>query len=750
MLKILVCASALLSVLAFPTGSVADPMERTSVTADGEEADGPSFLPVVSATGRFVIFTSEATNLVEGDTNGHADVFLKDRETGLVELISVATDGTLGDADSGILGGAVNQTRPSVTPDGRFVVFASEAQNLDSADLLGLSDIFVRDREAQTTELLSFDADGNDSAPFVSGKTAISDDGRFVLYHSVDSSFDQAGDVAFVDALLRDREEGTTTLLSVNSSGEQATSDNPSSANISRGDISADGRFVAFDSRARNLVSDDTNDQMDVFRRDLLDGLTIRVSLADDGSQLDGGSALGGMDASGQYIFFLSDVVDPADPDERRYFLRDIETGTTSQVTLPADNPQMVPGAILAAGHGQNLSAGGRFAVFASSQNDLVGGDENELADVFRYETATGEVTLLSDSIAGGSGNDVSETPAISDDGRVVVFASDASDLVPEDTNDVSDIFATGDILRAAHPYEYAAKVVCGTQDDPEGLSLTPGRYATTVNIHSPTGNAQFSKKMALGIPPGRQAVGEIKYISVHELGYDEVLSTDCTDIRARLFPNGFPVPEGSDDGFIEGFLVIESEAPLDVVAVYSTADLTDSDLARNQSSIDVERIPERRRLVDVSVTKTVSTLVLPITDGAELFLALFTVTVANSGPDIAPDVALHDVMALEVSNALAIAAFVVDEPALINLPPGASVTDSSLSSATLSTLDIDLGDIPAGESVIVEFWAVGQILTVGFTDPSVVLKDTVSVSSAGVDEASGNGTSTLETTLHQ
>jgi uncharacterized delta-60 repeat protein len=147
----------------------------------------------------------------------------------------------------------------------------------------------------------------------------------------------------------------------------------------------------------------------------------------------------------------------------------------------------------------------------------------------------------------------------------------------------------TGALCRPIN-FEYAAKVVCGRQEDPDNLALVRGVYGTTVNVHNPhRETARFSKKLALSIPPLDQRPGRILEIAEDALDYDEALATHCTDLQRRLFPDGFP------GGFIEGFVVIQSTHSLDVAAVYTAGSLSRDGGFVSHSSIHVERVPERR-----------------------------------------------------------------------------------------------------------------------------------------------------------
>ena len=174
-------------------------------------------------------------------------------------------------------------------------------------------------------------------------------------------------------------------------------------------------------------------------------------------------------------------------------------------------------------------------------------------------------------------------------------------DLLENDMRNATFIFAFGLTLYlpcaiAQEPgkpsqFEYAAKVVCGLQKDPKDMRLARGFYATTINIHNPNdGDVKFFKKLALSFPPAEQRPGKVLPIAEDKLGSDEALKVDCNDIKKRLFPNGFPAP------YIEGFVVIQSPASLDVTAVYSTASLDKDGKVTTHSSIDVDQIRERQR----------------------------------------------------------------------------------------------------------------------------------------------------------
>jgi len=237
---------------------------RVSVASDGSQAlGGNSTLPRISQEVRYITFQSVATNLVVGDNNGLTDVFLHDRDTDSdyifdeagnieTERISVDSSGTQANG---------NNQHPAISQNGRYVIFQSNASNLVSSDTNGSIDIFDHDRSTGETTRISVDSDGNQ----VNGNSqypVISQDGRYVTFHSSASnlvSFDTNG---LIDIFDHDRNTGQTTRVSVDSDGKQANGDSQYPA------ISQDGQYVAFESKASNLVLGDTNGNLDIFAYD--------------------------------------------------------------------------------------------------------------------------------------------------------------------------------------------------------------------------------------------------------------------------------------------------------------------------------------------------------------------------------------------------------------------------------------------------------------------------------------------------
>jgi Tol biopolymer transport system component len=285
---------------------------RVSVATGGAQGDSESLEPSISADGRYVAFRSRATNFVVSDTNAVTDIFVHDRQSGTTERVSVATNGTQGDADS---------FQPTISAGGRYVAFESLATTLVAGDTNGYRDIFVRDRQSGTTARVSV-AIGGAQADWDSFSPAISADGRYVAFDSRASNLVAADTNGFFDVFVRDLQGGTTELVSVSTGGTQGNSDSGAYYGVS---ISADARSVAFDSLASNLVAGDTNGWHDVFLRDRQSGTTERVSVSTGGTQADGHSYLPSVSANGRCVAFesfASNLV-AVDSAYRDVFLRD-------------------------------------------------------------------------------------------------------------------------------------------------------------------------------------------------------------------------------------------------------------------------------------------------------------------------------------------------------------------------------------------------------------------------------------------
>lgn len=403
---------------------VAVDLRRASLTHDGVDANNSSFEASLSANGRFVAFESNADNLVPGDTNETTDIFVHDRVTRDTTRVSVASNGAQANG---------RNAEAHISSDGRFVVFRSAASNLVPGDVNNEIDIFVHDRDTGATTRVSMASNGEQADGFnFAGR--LSADGRFVSFGS-DASNLVPGDTNEVcDSFVHDRLTRETARISVASDGSQAND-----FSFAPGGVSADGRFLIFDSDASNLVPSDTNQVTDAFVHDRQTGETTRVSVASDGSQGNGFSLAGHMSADGQLVVYTSAASNlvPGDTNgESDIFVHDRLTGQTTRISVASDGAQ-------ANGRSADsyVSANGQVVVFESVADNLARRDTNGVSDIFVHDRSAGETLQVSVRPGGEQANGPSKRGRLSADGQVVAFSSQAGNLAPDDVNQHIDIF---------------------------------------------------------------------------------------------------------------------------------------------------------------------------------------------------------------------------------------------------------------------------------------------------------------------
>ncbi len=423
-----VAGLSLLAVLA--TAKAAGPAgpELVSATPAGSPGNGGSSDGAVTPSGRFVAFGSLATDLVPGDTNGFADAFVRDRRAGTTTRVSVDSGGNEGD------GGSFYAV---ISANGRFVAFASRATDLVPGDTNGVLDAFVRDLRTGETTRISTAEDGTerDGESYAYG-TWMSANGRFVVFHSAATNLVPGDTNGTYDVFLRDLKRGTITRVSVDSDGNQADNGSVEPS------ISANGRFVVFQSYATNLAPGDTNGFSDVFLHDLRTGATRRVSVDADGIEGNADCREPFVTSNGRFVAFYSGATNlvPGDANGAQYdtFVHDLRTDEIRRVS--ADSAGQAGNG---ASYEPGLPSNGKFVVYSSDATNLVPGDANLREDVFLHDLRTGETRRLSVDSQGGEGNNTSYVyaQALSPNGRFLALTSQSSNFAPGDGNGVYDVF---------------------------------------------------------------------------------------------------------------------------------------------------------------------------------------------------------------------------------------------------------------------------------------------------------------------
>ncbi|NND98774.1 MAG: hypothetical protein HKN47_15750, partial [Pirellulaceae bacterium] len=402
-------------------------IQRVAISNSGMESDDSSFNSAISADGRYVAFASGASNLVPGDTNDRDDIFFLDRQTGVLERISVANDGTEGNSSS---------DETSISADGRFISFVSDASNLVPGDTNDDTDVFVFDRQTRTVQRVSVNDSGVE-ADNDSDESIMSADGRFVAFHSSATNLVPGDTNGTDDVFVFDRQTNTIERVSVASDGTQANDFSGEPA------ISADGRFVAFESQATNLVPGDTDSFDDVFVFDRQTDTIRRISENAAGTVGNQNSFEPSISADGRFVTFsafASNLVPGDTNGQTDVFVFDMQTGLLDLVSV---DDAGVQGNASSSSDDAAISADGRYVAFASSATNLVPGDTNDALDVFVFDLQTRLIKRISVDATGAQGDGTSGNPKISDDGRFVSFGSRATNLVPGDTNDSYEIFVT-------------------------------------------------------------------------------------------------------------------------------------------------------------------------------------------------------------------------------------------------------------------------------------------------------------------
>jgi Tol biopolymer transport system component len=478
----LTAVSAALVLLAGLGARAAGPgvIERVSVSTSEAEGFASSYGPLsLSADGRYVAFASSAS-FSGADFNGASDIFVRDRVAGVTQMVSLGNPAT--PTGQRVIPNS-NSARPSISGDGRYIAFTSAATNLVTGDTNNFPDVFVRDRLGSLVRV-SVTTGGTAGDNNSGGHVQISANGQYVVYQSNATNLVGGDTNAVRDVFMTEIDTSffssaltvvNTRRISTDIAGVQgdAESIEPS--------VSDDGTYVAFASDATNLVEDDTNDLRDVFVKNTFTGEVVRVSVDDLGGEGDGDSTHPFISADGRFVVFVSDAetldatdtngfrdVFVHDRDWDQNGIYDEEDGIstvkvsvsdlgdegdadsgTENTSIPTSTVTPDPDAAQ-----PSISADGRYVTFISDATNIAAdADNNLVTDVFVHDRDADEDGFFDDDggttteriSVDGSGVEAdanSSFTTISADGNVVVFQSSASNLVFDDGNNVSDIFA--------------------------------------------------------------------------------------------------------------------------------------------------------------------------------------------------------------------------------------------------------------------------------------------------------------------
>jgi len=394
----------------------------------GGFAGGGSIAPSISSSGRYVSFASGAADLVAGDTNGAVDVFVRDRSKGTT--IRLPLPG----------GGAVPQggqaTENAISADGSVVAFTYVPPSVSKVSTASI--VMAWDRATGRTETISRVG----RVPVAGREPVVSGDGRYVAYASNSGRLaGNDGNEAY-DVFRYDRRTGTTLLVSVGFQGSTPPGDSRQPS------ISADGTRIAFSSSGGDsLLPESTGPGPQVYLRDITAGTTERISAAPGGGPADGTAEAPSISADGRYVAFESvagNLVGALDGGTSQVYRRDRQAGTTELVSVDST------GAPSSGGSGQAaISRDGRMVAFTSQASDLVASEPGirlaavalRTADVYIRDMTAGETALVSVDTSGQPAGGRSLDPAVAGNGRFVAFYSNASNLVAGDDNQQVDVF---------------------------------------------------------------------------------------------------------------------------------------------------------------------------------------------------------------------------------------------------------------------------------------------------------------------
>lgn len=396
---------------------------RASQLSSGTSANAASLSVELSNDETYLVFTSAASNLANSDLNGVSDIFLYKISDASVTLISRAPNGNSANAAS---------VSPVVSENGAYVAFVSDATDLINSDSNAVSDVFVYERSSGAITRVSVSSSAA-QANAASHSPSISADGRYVVFVSDATNLVSADTNSKSDVFLHDRNTATTTRISVSTALLQADGD--SNAPF----INLDGTHVAYVSDATNLVSADTNSAKDIFLYALSGATTTRISFRSNGLETNGDSYQPALNSDASYLVWTSDATNIVSNDSNAVsdvFFRNLSSGAVERLSVSAagsdgDGASFSP----------RISSLGTLISFTSLASNLVNGDTNAVSDVFVRDRTNSVTSRVSVSSAAQQANGASLSASINADLQYVAFLSDATNFVSSDSNSLTDVF---------------------------------------------------------------------------------------------------------------------------------------------------------------------------------------------------------------------------------------------------------------------------------------------------------------------
>lgn len=444
----LVC---LLTILGIVNADQYTTIERVSVATPNGQTDRGGQRPAINHDGSKVAFWSDSSIMAPGDTNNTGDIFLRDVNADTTIRVNVgpsaaqANDLTFAEID--------------IDNGGNLIAFASNAKNLIASDNNNFTDVFVYDNGVKATARVSL-APGGAEANGASFRPVISGNGLLVAFRSNATNLVANDTNGLPDIFLFDRSQGQTARVNVAGDGTQANAEDPDAPNRNIA-LGFDGRYIAFDTRASNLVANDNNNVSDVFvhSRSPQGNTTVRVSVSSAGVQGNAASYYPSMSDNGRYIVFestASNLVANDTNGRTDIFLHDRDTNANGIFDEPGSiatiRVSQLNNSTQANGNSStpSISANGRYISFWSEASNLVANDTNNAADIFTYDRQTGNINrVLGVSNVQPAGGNAARISNMSGNGDYVAFESAATNLVASDTNGVGDVFIAKSVLPA-------------------------------------------------------------------------------------------------------------------------------------------------------------------------------------------------------------------------------------------------------------------------------------------------------------